>query len=94
VLELNVAERPAAEGATVAAMLTVPVKPLRPVTLVGRVADDPTGITAALLEVTTKVGVAVAVPGHVTRVVILCPTAGSPDAVKHGANSIWLLTLS
>ena len=54
-------------GEMVATRLTVPVKPLRPVTLVGRVVDAGRPSTAAPPLVTVKVGVAV--PGHVVKLV-------------------------
>jgi hypothetical protein len=54
-------------GEMVAARLTVPVKPLRPLTLIGRVVDAGRPSAAALPLVTVKVGVAV--PGHVTSLV-------------------------
>ena len=53
-------------GEMVAARLTVPVKPLRPVTLIGRVLDAGRPSTAVLPLVTVKVGVAA--PAQVTRV--------------------------
>ena len=73
-------------GEMVATRLTVPVKPLRPVTLVGRVVDAGRPSTAVLPLVTAKVGVPV--PGHVTRVVTVWPGVGSPCALRQGANSI------
>ena len=77
---------------TVSVRLTVPVKPLRPVTLVGRIVDAGRPSTAVLPVVTAKL--AGAVPGHVTRLVTCWLTAASPAAVRHGANSIWLVRLS
>jgi len=80
------------DGEMVAAILTVPVKPLRPVTLVGIVVDAGRPSTAVPPLVTAKL--AGAVPGHVTRLVTCWLTAASPTAVRHGANSIWLVRLS
>jgi len=66
VLELSDTAGALFVGEMVATRLTVPVKPLRPVTLVGRVVDAGRASTAVLPLVTVKVGVAT--PAQVTRV--------------------------
>lgn len=77
-------------GETVAARLTVPWKPLRPVTPLGRVTDAPWANAALLPLLTTKVGA----PEHVTRVAFVSPGVGSPVAVRHDAPSNCAVRLS